>query len=92
MYTFFYKKTFYKKINLKHPETLRKLEENLQPQMCELQFLKTLVKNADSYLIFFSVFIINGSTILFIKHAKVETLSYVGLHRAKMYVRKCRFC
>ena len=33
--------------------------------MSELQFLKTLVKNAGSYLKFFSVIIIKGSTILF---------------------------
>ena len=39
---FFYKKGFYKKISLKHPITLRKCYENLQPQMSELQILKTL--------------------------------------------------
>ena len=42
--------------------------------------LQTLVENGDSYSKFFSVFIIKGSTILFIKHRKIkmETLSYVG--------------
>ena len=50
--------------------------------MSELQFLKTLVENGDSYSKFFSVFIIKGSTILFIKHRKIkmETLSYLGWH------------
>ena len=40
--------------------------------MSELQILKTLVKNAGSYLKFFSVFIFKGSTILFIKHARIK--------------------
>ena len=35
--------------------------------MSELQFLKVLVENGDSYSKFFSAFIIKGSTILFIK-------------------------
>ena len=35
--------------------------------MSELQFLKTLVENAGSYLKFSSVFIIKGSAIFFIK-------------------------
>ena len=30
-------------MSLKKPKTLRKCEENLQPQMPEVQFLKTLV-------------------------------------------------
>ena len=69
---FFHKKNFYKKINLKNPKIFRKLEKNLQPQMAELQFLKTLVKNFGSYLKFFSAIIIKGSTILFIKHTKIK--------------------
>ena len=50
--------------------------------MSELQILKTLVQNAGSYLKFFSVIIIKGSTILFIKHTKIKTWkqSYVGWH------------
>ena len=40
--------------------------------MSELQFLKTLVKKAGCYLKFFSVFIFKGSTILFIKHARIK--------------------
>ena len=40
---FFYKKNFYKKMSLKNPKTLRKCKENLQPQMAELQFSKTLI-------------------------------------------------
>ena len=38
--TYIYKKTFYKKISLKNPKTLRKIS---RPQMSELQFLKTLI-------------------------------------------------
>ena len=34
---------FYQKMSLKNPKTLRKYEENLQPQMPELQFIKTLI-------------------------------------------------
>ena len=34
---------FHKKMSLKNPKTLRKSKENLQPQMSELQFLKTLI-------------------------------------------------
>ena len=30
-------------MSLKNPKTLRKSKENLQPQMSELQFLKTLI-------------------------------------------------
>ena len=37
------KKNIYKKMSLKNPKPLRKCYENLQPQMPELQFLKTLV-------------------------------------------------
>ena len=38
---FFYKKSFYKKMNLENPKTLRKCSENLQPQIPELQFSET---------------------------------------------------
>ena len=43
--TFFFKKKkfFYKKTRLKNPKTYRKCYENLQPQMPELKFLKTLI-------------------------------------------------
>ena len=40
---FFYKKNFYKKLNLKNPQTLRKCSENIQPQMPAQQFLRTLI-------------------------------------------------
>ena len=40
------KKNIYKKIFLKSSKTLRKYEENLQPQMPELQFLETLISPA----------------------------------------------
>ena len=40
IHTFFYKEKFYKTISLKNPNTLRKCQENLQPQMSELQSLK----------------------------------------------------
>ena len=44
MYTLFLKKkNFYKKMSPKNPKTLRKCSENLQPQMPEVQFLKTLI-------------------------------------------------
>ena len=48
--------------------------------MSELQFSQTLVENDDSYSKFFSVFIVQGITILFIKHRKIkmETLSYAS--------------
>ena len=36
-------KYFYRKMSLKSPKTLRKCEENLQPQMPELQFLRALI-------------------------------------------------
>ena len=55
---------FYKKMSLKNPKTLRKCQENLQPQMPELQFLRTLkVTKLNkvylfSYLKFFFVSII----------------------------------
>ena len=40
-YTFFLnKKNIYKKMSLKNPKTLRKCQENLQPQIPEQQFLK----------------------------------------------------
>ena len=64
-------------MSLKNPKTLKKCYQNLQPQMPDLQFLKTpifaraLVKLQNSvnftifsYLRVFPVFIINGSTIL----------------------------
>ena len=38
----FYKKKFWKKMSLKNLKILRKCQENLQPQMPELQYLKTL--------------------------------------------------
>ena len=63
-------------MSLKNPKTLRKCQENSQPQMPELQFLKTLdfpgalwkLQNWVNFCIFsylkvFSVFIINGSNI-----------------------------
>ena len=40
---FFYKKKVDKKMSLKNSKTLRKCWENLQPQVLELQFLKTLI-------------------------------------------------
>ena len=40
---FFCKKIFYNKMSLKNPKTLRKCKKNLQPQMSELQFLKTQI-------------------------------------------------
>ena len=43
IHVFLYKKNFYKKMSLKNPKNLRKCEENLQPQIPELQFLKTLI-------------------------------------------------
>ena len=72
---------------------LRRLEEKLKPQMSELQFFKTLVKNAGSYLKFFFVFIFKGITILFIKHAKikdgnVESCRLTHDTHVKIYVRK----
>ena len=42
-YVFYMRKFFYEKMSLKIPETVRKCSENLQPQMSELQFLKTLI-------------------------------------------------
>ena len=64
-------------MNLQNPKTLRKCEENLQPQLSELQFLKALIFpralsqlqnwvnfSIFSYLKFFSVFIVNVSSIL----------------------------
>ena len=38
-----YTRFFYKKISLKNAKTLRKCKENIQPQMPELKFLKTLI-------------------------------------------------
>ena len=43
LHGFFYKKIFYKKMSLKNLKILRKCQENLQPQMPGLQFLKTLI-------------------------------------------------
>ena len=43
IHNFFYGKTFYKKMSLKNPKTLKKCYENLQPQTPELQFSKTLI-------------------------------------------------
>ena len=63
--------------------------------MSEQQFLKTLVKNADSYLKFFSAFIFKGSTILFIKQGRIKRWKrWAKLSRlthdthVKIYVRK----
>ena len=75
--TRFYKKNFYKKMNLKNRKTLIKCYENLQPKKPEMQFFKKLIfPRAQfgffSYLKLFSVFVINGSTILFSKHRKIK--------------------
>ena len=72
-------------MNLKNLKTLRKCEENLQPQMPELQFLKTLIfprafqklqKRVNSSIFvfktLFSILINYGSTILFSKHGKIK--------------------
>ena len=79
-------------MSLKNPKTLTKCEENLQPQMAEAQFLKTLIflglvkstswVNFSSFsnLKFFSVFIVNDNTILLSKHGT----------RVNIYVRKWR--
>ena len=40
---FFYRKIFYKKMSLKNPKTFRKCQENVRPQIPELEFLKTLI-------------------------------------------------
>ena len=40
---FFYERKIYKKMILKNPKTLRKYEENIQPQKPKLKFLKTLI-------------------------------------------------
>ena len=40
---FLLRKFFIKKMSLKNPKTLRRCKENLQPQMPELQFSKTLI-------------------------------------------------
>ena len=37
---FLIRKIFFQKVRLKNPKTLRQCQENLQPQMAELQFLK----------------------------------------------------
>ena len=79
-------------MSLKTPKTLRKCEENLQPQMAEAQFLKALIflglfKSSNwvnfssfSYLKFFSVFIVKDNTILWSKHGT----------RVNIYVKKWR--
>ena len=59
-------------MSLKNPKTLRKFQENFQPQIPELQFLKTLIFartllklqnwvnfSIFSFLRFFSVFILH---------------------------------
>ena len=40
---FLYKKNFYKEASLKSMKTLRKCLDNLQSEMPDLQFLKTLI-------------------------------------------------
>ena len=60
-------------MSLKNPKTLRKCQENLQPQMPELQFLRTLkVTKLNkvylfSYLKFFFVSIIKKMFIVIVK-------------------------
>ena len=44
-------KIFYKKMDLKDLKTLRKFLKNLQPQIPELQFLKTLIFRRAFYML-----------------------------------------
>ena len=70
-YTLFYEKNFHQKMSLKNPNSLKKVKKSLASSGWA-----EIIKNTDffhfSYLIFSSVFIINGSTILFSKHGNIK--------------------